>query len=269
MKRVPLYQVDVFAERLFAGNPAAVCPLTDWLPDEVMQSIAAENNLSETAFFVADRTGGADYLLRWFTPTVEIELCGHATLAAGHVVLEALGFERSEVRFRTLHAGVLSVVRREGSLWLDLPAREPQPVRLVPGDLPRGLRAEPVQVLEAGNKYMALFECAADVAALRPDFAILRRIPDCGIIVTAPGREAGEDFVSRFFGPAIGIDEDPVTGSAHCLLVPYWAQRLGKAQLNAAQLSARGGRIRCVLDGQRVWLSGAVVPYLRGEILLA
>ena len=268
MNRIPLYQVDVFAERRFAGNPAAVCPLREWLPDNVMQAIAAENNLSETAFFVADQSGGADYLLRWFTPTVEIELCGHATLAAGHVVLEVLGFARAEVRFRTLRAGVLTVERRDGFLWLDLPAREPKPVRLVPGDLARGLRAEPEQVLEAGNKYMALFESAADVATLRPDFAILKRIPDCGIIVTAPGREAGEDFVSRFFGPAIGIDEDPVTGSAHCLLVPYWAHRLGRTELDAAQLSARGGRIRCRLDGQRVWLSGPVVPYLQGEIQL-
>lgn len=268
MNRIPLYQVDVFAERLFAGNPAAVCPLDEWLSDDVMQAIAAENNLSETAFLVKDRAEGSDYLLRWFTPTTEIELCGHATLAAGYLLLEEMKLPHSEIRFRTLTAGVLTVVRRHGALWLNLPARMPAPVKLVPGDLPRGLRSEPRQVLEAGNKFMALFDHAREVEALRPDFAILRRIPDCGIIVTAPGQNLDEDFVSRFFGPAIGIDEDPVTGSAHCLLVPYWAQRLGKTDLQAAQLSARGGKISCQLEGERVWLSGKVRPYLRGEICL-
>lgn len=264
---IPLIQLDVFAERLFAGNPAGVCPLEYWLPDGLMQSIAAENNLPETAFYVRDTRDGGDYLLRWFTPSVEIELCGHATLAAGHVVLEGAG-DGAQVRFSTLHAGVLTVARREGALWLDLPARMPQPAREVPDSLLRGLGAAPLQVLEFGNKYLALYENAASIAGLQPDFAQLARLGERSVIVSAPGRSPGEDFVSRFFAPGIGIPEDPVTGSAHCLLVPYWAARLGRTGLSAVQLSARGGVLSCRLDGERVWMSGPVRTYLRGEILL-
>ncbi|MGH8456340.1 MAG: PhzF family phenazine biosynthesis protein [Stenotrophobium sp.] len=269
MKTIPLYQVDVFAAKLFAGNPAAVCPLKEWLPDETMQAIAAENNLAETAFFVPDPGEEADYVLRWFTPTVEIELCGHATLASGHVVLGELGIaaESNTVRFRTLRAGVLTVELRDGALWLDLPARVPQPLTgAAPEILSAALGAKPVTLLEAGNKYFAVFGGAADIAALKPDFAALRTLKDKGVVVTAPGRRQDEDFVSRFFAPAMGVDEDPVTGSAHCLLVPYWAQRLGRERLKAVQLSVRGGRLDCELRNGRVWLSGAVVPYLRGEI---
>lgn len=266
MKTVSLYQVDVFAKKLFAGNPAAVCPLQAWLPDATMQAIAAENNLAETAFFVKDDTGIADYLLRWFTPTVEIELCGHATLASGHVLLNELTHPRDDVRFRTLHAGVLVVEKREGALWLDLPARMPEPLATVPDDLLAGLGLLPLSVLAIGNKYFAIYESAADIAALKPDFSRLAQLAGAGVVVTAPGRPEHEDFVSRFFAPAMGVDEDPATGSAHCLLVPYWAQRLGKTHLHATQLSARGAVLDCVLDGPRVWMSGPVRHYLRGEI---
>ncbi|TXH06213.1 MAG: PhzF family phenazine biosynthesis protein [Nevskiaceae bacterium] len=266
MKTVPIYQVDVFARKLFAGNPAAVCPLQSWLPEATMQAIAAENNLAETAFFVKDETGEADYLLRWFTPTVEIELCGHATLASGHVLLNELTHPRDDVRFRTLRAGVLSVTKRDGALWLDLPARMPQPLASVPEDLLGGLTLLPQSVLATGNKYFALYDDPADVAHLKPDMARLRQLEGMGVVVTAPGRPDHEDFVSRFFAPAMGVDEDPATGSAHCLLVPYWAQRLGKRELHATQLSPRGAVLDCVLDGERVRMSGPVRHYLRGEI---
>ena len=268
MKKTPIYQVDVFAERPFAGNPAAVCPLDAWLPDATMQSIAAENNLAETAFFVKDETGAADFLLRWFTPTLEIELCGHATLASGYVLLEQLGFAKNEVSFRTLKAGVLKVERKDGALWLELPARMPAPLKLVPGEVPRGLRAEPHAVLESGNKYLVLFDEAQDIIDLKPDFAKLAQMHGRGIIVTAPGRKPGEDFVSRFFAPGLGVNEDPATGSAHCLLVPYWAQRLSKTELSAQQLSPRGAHFSCRLLGDRVAMSGGVIPYLKGEITI-
>lgn len=264
--KLPIFQVDVFAERLFAGNPAAVVPLPAWLPDATMQAIGAENNLAETAFFVADGSGGADFLLRWFTPTIEIELCGHATLASGHVLLEELGFARDTVRFRTLRAGLLSVSRRDGALWLDLPARMPAPLAVPPPALAEGLGCRPREVLATGNKYFVLLDDAAQVAALAPDFARLRTLAGMGVVVTAPGRGAGEDFVSRFFAPAMGVDEDPATGSAHCLLVPWWAARLGRRELFATQVSPRGARFECRLEGERVFMSGKVVPYLKGEI---
>ncbi|MGH8118827.1 MAG: PhzF family phenazine biosynthesis protein [Rhodanobacteraceae bacterium] len=266
MKTLPIYQVDVFAERPFAGNPAAVCPLREWLPDATMQAIAAENNIAETAFFVHDETGTADYLLRWFTPTVEIELCGHATLASGHVLLNELAHPRDEVRFRTLHAGVLVVARRDGALWLDLPARMPQALAKVPPELLAGLVVQPEQVLATGNKYFAIYDNANIVATLKPDLRELIKLSGMGVVVTAPGRNSDEDFVSRFFAPAMGVDEDPATGSAHCLLVPYWSQRLGRTRFNAAQLSPRGARLSCELDGKRVRMSGKVQPYLKGEI---
>lgn len=268
MTRIALYQVDVFAERLFAGNPAAVCPLERWLPDAVMQSIGAENNLAETAFFVRDETSAANFLLRWFTPTLEIELCGHATLASGHVLLEELGFAGDTVRFRTLKAGVLAVSRRDGALWLDLPSRLPQPVATIPEALLAGIGARPRELLATGNKYFAVFDDARQVAALQPDFAPLKSLTGMGVVVTAPGRGADEHFVSRFFAPAMGVDEDPATGSAHCLLVPFWAARLGRREFAAAQLSPRGAKMNCRLEGDRVFMSGPVVPYLKGEITL-
>jgi len=265
---IPLYQLDVFAPRLFAGNPAAVCPLPAWLPDAVMQQIAAENNLAETAFFAPDQTGEADFLLRWFTPTVEVDLCGHATLAGGHVLLDLLGFPGSRVRFRTLQAGILQVERGEGGLWLDLPARPAMPRAEIPAGLPEALGAQPVRVLEHGGIWLVVYDSARTIEGLPVDFAALRRLPARAVCVTAPGRRNSEDFVSRFFAPNMGIDEDPATGSAHCLLMPYWAQRIGRTQLAAAQLSKRGAVLSCRLEGDRVWMTGPVLPYMSGTITL-
>lgn len=267
MNKIPLYQVDVFAERLFAGNPAAVCPLKKWLPEAMMQSIGAENNLSETAFMVKDDSGAADFHLRWFTPTMEMELCGHATLATGWVLFNELGWDKPAVIFRTL-GGRLTVEKRSDSLWLALPTRVPKPVREIPPELEEGLGTDVHTVLGIGNKLMVVLETAEQVAGLRPDMAQLRHLAGKGVIVTAPGRRKNEDFVSRFFAPAMGVDEDPVTGSAHCLLIPYWAQRLGKEEMWATQMSSRGGRLHCQLDGDQVWLSGPVVTFLKGEISL-
>ncbi|MDR3418225.1 MAG: PhzF family phenazine biosynthesis protein [Nevskia sp.] len=267
MRKIPIFVVDAFAESLFGGNPAAVCPLEDWLPDATLQAIAAENNLSETAFFVPVREQGADFRLRWFTPAVEIDLCGHATLASGHVLLNTLGFGRDRVVFLT-RSGLLTVERDGEALRLDLPAAAPKPLREVPDDLRAGLGAAPEDWLATSNKYFAVYAKAESVAKLAPDMAALGRLTGKGVVVTAPGGDYGVDFVSRYFTPACGIAEDPVTGSAHCLLVPYWAQRLGRNRLEALQISARRGRLHTELAGDRVRLGGKVVPYLRGEIVV-
>jgi len=265
--KIPLFQVDVFADRLFGGNPAAVCPLEQWLPDATLQAIGAENNLPETAFFVREAHADSDFHLRWFTPTVEVDLCGHATLASGWVLLERLGWTAPRVRFRT-RSGVLSVERSGEALWLDLPSRPPAPLASPPVGLMRGLRTMPLHWLVAGTNYFAVYGSEAEITALAPDFAALATLVGKGVVVTAPASRAGIDFVSRFFAPGIGIPEDPATGAAHCLLVPYWAARLGRARLEAVQLSARVGRLQCELAGERVRLSGPVAPYLRGEIEL-
>jgi len=259
--RIPLYQVDAFTGRLFAGNPAAVCPLTEWLPDATMQAIAAENNLAETAFFVAQ---GEGYLLRWFTPTVEVDLCGHATLASGYVVTHILTPEKRSARFDTLKAGPLEVTRESDMLAMDFPAWPPE---TQPAD-PRLLAAlgkAPRQSFVARGRNMFAYERAEDVAALRPDFAAMRAVPGADAIVTAPG-EADIDFVSRYFAPNHGIDEDPATGSSHCVLTPYWAGRLGKQRLRAQQISARVGDLICTLRGDRITLGGHAVLYLEGTI---
>jgi predicted PhzF superfamily epimerase YddE/YHI9 len=259
--RIPLYQVDAFTSRLFGGNPAAVCPLEEWLPDATMQSIAAENNLAETAFFAPHSEG---YLLRWFTPTVEVELCGHATLASGYVVTHILAPDRRSVRFDTLKAGPLEVARDGDMLALDFPAWPPEGR---PAD-PRILAAvgkPPAESFVARGRTLAVYQRAEDVAALKPDFGAMRQVPGANAIVTAPGRD-GVDFVSRYFAPNYGVDEDPVTGSAHCVLTPYWADRLGKKELKARQISARGGDLICTLRGDRVTLAGHAVLYLEGTI---
>lgn len=265
MKTLPLYQVDAFAERLFAGNPAAVCPLSAPLPEALMQAIAGENNLSETAFFwPLPEDPDADFQLRWFTPTTEVELCGHATLASAWVLYEALGWARPALRFRTQSAGVLGARREGESIWIDLPARPPQPEPAVPEALARALGAQPVSALRYGNVLIAVYEFARTVEGLKPDFAAIGALPVEAVGVTAAG--VREDFVSRYFAPKFGIDEDPVTGSAHCMLAPYWGERLGRGELQATQLSARRGQLHCRLDGERVWVGGAVQPYLTGEI---
>lgn len=257
---LPIYQVDAFAEKLFGGNPAAICPLTEWLPDATMQAIAAENNLAETAFFVRE---GADYALRWFTPAVEVDLCGHATLASAHVVFAFLEPGRERVNFRTLKAGTLTVARRGDMLMMDFPARPATAVDPPPGLL-AALGGSPREVLKARD-HMVVYGSAAEVAALKPDFAALGRLDCWAAIATAPG-EDGTDFVSRFFAPRQGIDEDPATGSSHCTLVPYWAARLGKRQLKARQLSRRVGTLTCALNGDRVAIGGRTVLYLEGKI---
>jgi predicted PhzF superfamily epimerase YddE/YHI9 len=258
--RLPMYQVDAFTDSLFGGNPAAVCPLDAWLPDATMQAIAAENNLAETAFFVRD---GGDYALRWFTPTVEVDLCGHATLASGHVVFSFLEPKRESVGFHTVKAGTLTVSRRGDLLVMDFPSRPAEPCAPPPGLL-AALGGRPREVLGARD-CLVVYDTAADVAALEPDLTALGKVDCWAAIVTAPG-DNGIDFVSRFFAPAQGVPEDPVTGSAHCTLVPYWAKRLGKTQLEARQVSQRGGALRCALNGDRVSIGGKAVTYLEGQI---
>lgn len=244
--RLPLYQVDAFTDRLFGGNPAAVCPLEEWLPDTTMQAIAAENNLSETAFFVRE---GEGYALRWFTPAVEVELCGHATLASAYVIFHVLEPARERVLFRTRKAGTLVVTRRGDELAMDFPAWPASPVA-APPELAAALGKPPVRVL-AARDYLAVYEHAEDVAGLDPDLAAVARLDRFAVIVTAPGVE-GVDFVSRFFAPAKGVPEDPVTGSAHCTLTPYWAARLGKTRLQAKSrgVAARSSaRSRAIASG--------------------
>ena len=259
--RLPIYQVDAFADRVFGGNPAAVCPLNAWLPDAMMQAIAAENNLAETAFLVPD---GADYALRWFTPTVEVDLCGHATLASGHVVFAFLQPERDRVDFHTVKAGMLSVAKRGDLLVMDFPARPATPIEPPPRLVAALGGRTPREVLRARD-HLVVYDSAAEVAALKPDLAALAELDCWAAIATAPG-ENGVDFVSRFFAPKQGVPEDPVTGSAHCTLVPYWAKRLGKAELEARQISRRGGALSCALHGDRVSIAGHAVLYLEGQI---
>jgi predicted PhzF superfamily epimerase YddE/YHI9 len=259
--RLPIYQLDAFADRVFAGNPAAVVPLEEWLPDATLQAIAAENNLSETAFFVRQ---GEKYALRWFTPKVEVDLCGHATLASAYVVFRFLEPKRRSVAFETRKAGTLVVVRHGDELAMDFPAWVPKECE-APAGLTVALGRNPGEVL-ASRDYLAVYERESDIAAIKPDFAGLKRL-DRAVIVTAPGGD-GIDFVSRFFAPWAGIDEDPVTGSAHCQLIPYWARRLGKTRLAAHQISARGGVLSCAIEGERVTIAGRAQLYLEGTITL-
>jgi len=253
-----MYQVDAFTERTFGGNPAAVCVLGGWLDPRTMQAIAVENNLSETAFLVPD---GADYRIRWFTPAAEIELAGHPTLASAYVVFHYLEPGRREVSF-AYGGGSLGVRKEGGLLCMDFPARPPKPAEAMP-ELAAALGAAPQALLRARDM-MAVFPDEAAVRAISPDFRALKRLGFHGYIVTAPGDDC--DFVSRFFAPMMGIDEDPVTGSAHCNLIPYWAERLGKTELHARQVSRRGGELWCRMTGERVGMAGRAAPYLEGFI---
>lgn len=263
---IPIYQADAFTDTLFGGNPAAICPLQEWLPDAVMQKIAAENNLSETAFFVKTDKG---FLLRWFTPEMEIDLCGHATLASAHILFTELGYTGPAIHFDTLKAGVLTVTRDADKYTLDFPSRPPQPVNALPMGLINALGGKiPVEVLKAQN-YLVVYETEDDVRNLKPDFNLLAKIDTLGVIVTAEGNDDNIDFVSRFFAPSAGINEDPVTGSAHCNLIPYWADVLEKEQLHTCQVSARTGELWCELKGDRVLMSGKATTYLKGEIVLS
>lgn len=256
--KLPIFQIDAFAEARFQGNPAAVCPLEEWLPDDILQSIAEENNLAETAFYVAN---DGLYELRWFTPAKEVDLCGHATLAAAHVILESTSPAGARVTFES-RSGPLHVFRENDLLTLDFPAQAGIACA-VPAGMVEALGASPNACYRAMD-YMAVFENEEEIAALTPDFRLLSALDLRGVIVTAPGGTS--DFVSRFFAPNYGIDEDPVTGSAHCTLAPYWAERLGKRVLSARQLSKRTGELRCRVDGNRVFISGGSVTFMSGTI---
>lgn len=254
------YQVNAFTNKQFGGNPAAVVPLTEWLPRETMLAIAAENNLSETAFYVPR---GDAWELRWFTPEVEVELCGHATLATAHVLFNELGVQQSTLSLLT-YSGELLVSRDEDKISLDLPSHAIAETDIHPA-IAEALNGVP-SAAYAAPSWVYRFETEAQLRALTPDFRALLVATDLPVIVTAPGDEV--DFVSRFFGPQVGVDEDPVTGSAHCALVPLWAQRLGKTSLRARQVSARGGELDCELVGERVLLRGHARTFLRGQIEL-
>ena len=257
--RIPIEQLAAFADAPFEGNPAAVCTLQAWLPDPLMQAIAAENNLSETAFIVNE---GKGYGLRWFTPQCEVDLCGHATLAAAQVIFNQSP-ESTRLHFNT-RSGELRVDRNGEQLRLNFPAQAVQPCPM-PEGLVEALGATPECCL-MGVDLMAVFATEQLIQALMPTMAGLAQLPGRGVIVTAPGNSV--DVVSRFFAPGIGIPEDPVTGSAHCSLAPYWATRLGKPKLEARQLSTRGGRLHCEVQADRVLISGRVQPFLKGELNL-
>lgn len=259
--KIPIYQVDAFTDVPLKGNPAAVCPLEQWLPDATLQAIAAENNLPETAFFVRN-AGGFD--LRWFTPAVEVDLCGHATLASAHVLFHRLGHTGPRIDFQT-RSGLLSVSRSGDLLALDFPSRPPESCA-VHTDLVRALGRVPAAVL-ASRDYMVVYGSEEEVRALKPDMALLANVDRFAVIVTAPGKNS--DFVSRFFAPARGIPEDPVTGSAHCTLIPYWSRRLAKTSLHALQVSARGGELFCEDRGERVSIAGRSAMFMEGQIELA
>jgi len=259
---IPIYQADAFTDKLFGGNPAAICPLNEWLPDEVMQKIAIENNLAETAFFVKNETG---YKLRWFTPEYEIDLCGHATLASAHILFTQLGYKQDTIEFETVKAGTLTVKKDGDKYTMDFPSRPPIHIEPPIGLVESLGEKKPLEVLRSRD-YFLVYESEDDIRDISPDFFALSKMDTVGVIITAPGK--GVDFVSRFFAPGAGIPEDPVTGSAHCNLIPYWAEKLGKDKLHALQISSRKGELWCELKGDRVLMSGKAVTYLKGEIFV-
>ncbi len=264
MTPVPIYQIDAFSSRPFGGNPAALVVLDNWLADELLQAIAAENNLAETVYLVAGQSPQADYAMRWFTPTHEVELCGHATLASAWWLFQHGGFSGERVSFET-HSGVLHASRQGTQVEIDLPTRSSTPDDSISQTLSAALGAGPSHIRRGAN-WIAVFEDEATIQDMRPDLRQLAELHPLGVIVTAPGQDS--DIVSRYFAPSFGIDEDPVTGSAHADLAPYWCERLGQTQLRARQLSARGGELDLQLDGDRVRLRGDCRLFLRGEILL-
>jgi PhzF family phenazine biosynthesis protein len=256
--KLDIYQIDAFTSEVFAGNPAAVVPLEAWLPDETMLAIAAENNLAETAFFIRSEKG---YDLRWFTPTVEMDLCGHATLATAYLIFEVLGTDQTVLRFHT-RSGELTVEKIDGRYVLDFPSRPGVPAE-APAGLIEAIGAQPKEILKSRD-YMLVYESETEVLRIQPSFNSLAKIGTHAVIVTAKGDSS--DFVSRFFAPEVGVNEDPVTGSAHCTLIPYWAEKLGKNELFAKQVSFRGGELFCELVGDRVKIGGDAVLYMKGEI---
>ena len=258
--RAPIFQIDAFTTRRFAGNPAAVIPLEAFPRDATLQAIAAENNLSETAFFVPNPDG---YDLRWFTPKVEVDLCGHATLASAFIIFHDLAPAAKSVRFET-KSGALIVTRDGDLLSLDFPTRPASECEVFP-ELVAALGAQPEAIL-AAQDYLVIYSSEDEVRKLAPNMDMLMQLDKFAVIVTAPGKQA--DFVSRFFAPAKGVPEDPVTGRAHCTLIPYWSKRLGKKKLHAQQVSARGGELWCEDRGGRVMISGKAVRFLEGSIYL-
>jgi PhzF family phenazine biosynthesis protein len=261
---LPLFHVDAFTDEPFKGNPAAVCPLKAWLDDKLLLAVAAENNLSETSYFVAE---GEQFRLRWFTPRCEVNLCGHATLASAFVLFTMLEPQRNEVSFAT-RSGILTVRREQDLLSMNFPALPPWICPSPPPELIEGLgaQAQHVSVLQIKDNYFVVYESEDDVRRVSPDLGLLEKLHPAGVAVTAPGTQS--DFVSRYFAPSYGIPEDPVTGSTHCSLAPYWAQRLGKTSLHARQVSERGGELWCELAGERVVLKGKAVLILQGSLLV-
>ncbi|MBN1406483.1 MAG: PhzF family phenazine biosynthesis protein [Calditrichaceae bacterium] len=253
-----MYQIDAFTDKVFTGNPAAVCPLDEWLDDEMMQHIAQENNLAETAFFVRNKD---EYQIRWFTPTKEVDLCGHATLASAYVIFKHLDKTIDTIKF-TSTSGPLYVNQENGKIALDFPSIPPVDCKM-PAYLTQALGSEPDNIMSCNN-YLAVFASEKQIADISPDFSLLCKLDLQGVIITAPGKN--EDFVSRYFAPKYGIPEDPVTGSAHCTLIPYWAERLNKTHLTAKQISRRSGKLFCTDLGDRVKIAGYAVEYLSGNI---
>lgn len=262
MRKIKFYQVDAFTGHLFGGNPAAVCLLDHWLDDGVMQSIGAENNLAETAFIV---NKGNHYEIRWFTPTVEVDLCGHATLASAYVVFNHTDFRGAEITFHSPRSGKLNVRKKGEKLFLDFPADEFSRCDNLP-EITRGLGLTPREVYKGKTDYMAVLGSEEEVLGVLPDFVAIAKLDARGLIITAPGNTV--DFVSRFFGPQSGVNEDPVTGSAHTTLIPYWSERLGKNAMRAMQVSARVGTLECTNLPPRVIIGGEAQLYASGDIFL-
>lgn len=258
--KLKLYVVDAFADKPFSGNPAAVCPLQDWLPDEMMQNIAMENNLAETAFYVKDN--GA-YTIRWFTPAIEVDLCGHATLASAHVLFNHEDHNSDEVVFNSPRSGELKVSRQAGQLTLDFPTDKYEWANIGP-EVIACFNSQPIEAFKGKSDFMVVFNSEEEINKIVPDLNAIAKLKVRGVIVTAPGTQT--DFVSRFFAPQSGVNEDPATGSAHTTLTPYWANRLGKNDLTGIQLSARRGYFECQYKGERVMISGKAHLYLKGEI---
>lgn len=260
--KIPIYQVDAFAGKIFSGNPAAVCLLQSWPDDEVLLNIASENNLSETAFILEKQD---HHEIRWFTPAAEVALCGHATLASAHVLFNHLDFPSACIVFQSRHSGRLTVTRKGDLLELDFPADQPEPA-IPPEGLVKAIGKKPLEVWKGKTDFLLLYGSQEDIEEISPDFQSLKKVKARGVMVTAAGYEC--DFVSRFFAPAVGVNEDPVTGSAHTTLTPFWSHRLSQLSFEAMQLSRRGGTLQCRLSGNRVLIGGQTQTYLTGEINL-
>jgi PhzF family phenazine biosynthesis protein len=259
--KLTLYQVDAFADRLFSGNPAAVVPLKKWLPDELMQQLGMENNISETVFFVPSKTKGADYDIRWFTPAVEINLCGHATLASAYVIFNILKEKKKTIVFSS-KSGLLTVRKKKDILEMDFPSWKPERVNDYPQKLQAALGVKEIVGVYKSRDLLVELNKEEDVRNANPDFTALKTMNE-KIIITAPGKDV--DFVSRFFAPVEGIDEDPVTGSAHSQLIPFWSEKSGKMKMEAKQLSSRGGHLWVEQKGERVLMAGKCVFYMKGQ----